>query len=279
VLRAGRVTWWSWYRTEQEPSAAWQVPSGFTHSLVVFSLELQNVIADVRRGIWQPDVSQPEPEPKSEPTFHVFASEWLEARRHELRSRTVEDYEWALSLHLLPFFAKYRLSQITIAEVDRYKATKAREGKLSPVIINKTLVRLAQVLELAVEYGHLPSNPARGRRRRLKTSAPRRTWLEPEQVRPLLAAAVRVHRGGKQSADYRTHAAIATMICAGLRIGELLALRWRDVDLAMGRLMVGEAKTEAGVRVIDLWPELREELAEWKARTSHGGPSDPSSPR
>ncbi len=48
--------------------------------------ELSNVLADVRRGIWRP----PEPEPiveqsRPEPTFHEFASEWLEARRGEIR--------------------------------------------------------------------------------------------------------------------------------------------------------------------------------------------------
>ena len=81
--------------------------------------ELENVSADVRRGIWQPP--EPEPvveEPRPEPTFHEFASEWLKGRRHELGERTVEDYTWALSIHLLPFFARHRLSAITVEEVD-----------------------------------------------------------------------------------------------------------------------------------------------------------------
>jgi hypothetical protein len=60
--------------------------------------------------------------------------------------RTVEDYEWALTYHLLPHFADHRLSEITIEEVDRYEASKLREGRLEPAQINKTLVRLAQVL-------------------------------------------------------------------------------------------------------------------------------------
>jgi hypothetical protein len=44
-------------------------------------------------------------------------------------------------------------------EVDGYKAAKLREGRLEPGQINKTLVRLAQVLEEAVEYGHIDRNP------------------------------------------------------------------------------------------------------------------------
>ncbi len=67
----------------------------------------------------------------------------------------------------------------------------------------------------------------------------------------------------------------ATGICTGLRIGELLALRWRDVNLSQGRLIVVDSKTGAGKgREIDLWPELREELAVYKAEARHAEPAD-----
>jgi hypothetical protein len=86
-----------------------------------------------------------------------------------------------------PVLAKHDLSQITIAEVDRDRAAKVRERErtdkrpLADRSINSTLNVLAQVLEVAVEYGNIPSNPARGRRRRLNAKPPKRTWLEPEQ--------------------------------------------------------------------------------------------------
>jgi integrase len=233
--------------------------------------ELQNVLADVRRGIWRPPAREPI-EQRPEPTFHEFSSEWLDQHQAGLRPRTREDYRWALSQHLLPFFAKHRLGQITIEEVDRYRAQQLRTGTLSANTLNKTITRLAQVLEVAVEYGYLTANPARGRRRRAKATAPRRTWLDPEQVKPLLGATVRVWRGGSTTPDVRMRAMFATAICAGLRISELLALRWRDVDLAGGRLTVRESKTDAGQRVVDLWPELADELATFKAQTSHDAP-------
>jgi integrase len=134
------------------------------------------------------------------------------------------------------------------------------------VIVNKTLTRLAQVPENAVEYGHLPANPAKGRRRRAKVDRPRRTWLEPEQVQPLVnAASVRGQRGGKTSPDPRMRTLVATAICTGLRVEELLFLRWRDVDLPGRRLTVSGAKTDAGIREVDLWPELADELATYRA--------------
>ena len=59
----------------------------------------------VRKGIWRPADAEPAPVVHDDPTFHVFASEWLEAKRQEgLGERTLVDYEWALSYHLLPFF-------------------------------------------------------------------------------------------------------------------------------------------------------------------------------
>jgi integrase len=244
--------------------------------------ELQNILADIRRGTWTP--AQPElvAAPTQDPTFHEFASQWFEAHRHEVSKRTIEDYQWALTHHLLPFFKDHHLTQITIAEVDRYKHTKVRhreraraEHTLSNRSINATLALLAQVLELAVEYGHIQFNPARGRRRRLKAAQPKRTWLEPEQIKPLLDATVRGQRGGKSTPDPKTRIVLATGICTGLRISELLALRWQDVNLAQGRLTVTDSKTDAGTgREIDIWPELRDELAAYKTQTKHSKPQD-----
>jgi hypothetical protein len=155
--------------------------------------ELHNVLADVRRGIWQPLASEPAVETVVEkPTVHVLASEWVERRRHEVDARSVEHWKWALSAHLLPFFADYRPSQITAAVIDKYKTVKLaeREQRLAAIerwqaqdpatrgrmpvrplnngSINKTLKTLAQVLDDAVEFGYLDTNPDRVKRLRLK---------------------------------------------------------------------------------------------------------------
>ena len=234
--------------------------------------ELHNVLADVRRGIWKPPAPTPVPDPTEEPTLHVLASEWVERRRHEVDERTVDHWTWALSTHLLPFFAHYLPSQVTVALVEKFKTAKlaerqerlaaierwrqadpAKRGRmparpLNNSSINKCLKVLAQVLHGAIQFGYVETNVARGKRRGLKATKPRRTWLEIHEVQALLAAA------GRQ------RALLATMILAGLRVGELTSLRWRDVDLASGKLSVEDAKTDAGVRVIDLTPMLLDEL-------------------
>jgi integrase len=141
-----------------------------------------------------------------------------------------------------------------------------REGMLAAQQINKTLKRLSQILDVAVDYGHLPSNPAasEGGRRRVKETPPARTWVEPEQLMMLLNAAPRGHRP-----------VLATLAGAGLRVGELCALDWRDLDLAAGTLIVQASKTPTERRQIDLPSGLVTELWTLAARSPQTAPNDP----
>jgi hypothetical protein len=147
------------------------------------------------------------------------------AHRGEWRPKTCADYEWQLCNHLLPFFGEHRLSQITIREVDRYRALKVADAQrraqaikaaadetepdrsarklrqardlpgIAPASINKTITRLGQILEVAVEYELLARNPARGKSRRVKASKPAPVWFDrAEQIRVLLDAAGELDR-------------------------------------------------------------------------------------
>ncbi len=89
--------------------------------------ELRRILAEVEEGKWRAYARAPEPE--AEPTFHEFASKWYEATKDEWRESTRLDYKWQLQVHLLPFFTDHLLSQITIAEVDRYRQSKAAESR------------------------------------------------------------------------------------------------------------------------------------------------------
>ncbi len=246
---------------------------GWNHKLA--EDELANVLADVRRGIWRaPEPALP-PEPcEAPPTFHEFASSWYARRETEgLRPRTLEYDRWALTHHLLPYFAGHRLTQVTAEEVDRYASSKVAEGRLSNASINKSLEVLTAVLEQALEYGHLATNAAKGRRRRLRTVKPARLFLEPDQVAALLAAAAELDAEDRTGRRFR-RPLLATLAFGGLRIGELLALSWGDVDLASGRIHVRQSKTDAGIRSVDIQPELRDELTLLKARSPSARSTD-----
>lgn len=218
----------------------------------------------------------------------------------------MESLEWALSCHLLPYFARFRLSAITVEEVDRYRRVKVAEAErrrkaitdgrplrddagrmLRPLgsdSINKTLKILAAVLDQAIEYGripsrdgHAPANPARGTRRRLKVDRPRPVHLDGvDQLVAMLDAARELDADAKTRTAGR-HALVATLMFAGPRVSEAGALLVRDLDLARARLDVGRSKTDAGMRSIDLLPVLRDVLAEHKA-AHRGGLDDPLFP-
>jgi integrase len=64
------------------------------------------------------------------------------------------------------------------------------------------------------------------------------------------------------------------MILAGLRVGELTALRWRDVDLTSARLNVAESKRDAGRRTIGVTPWLLDELKAHKAASPYSVPDE-----
>jgi integrase len=169
------------------------------------------------------------------------------------------------------------LSEISVAEVDRYRQAKVRAGKLSATSINNTITRLGQILDLATERELIDRNPVRvnPRRRKLRQRRPERSYLDrAEQIVALLDAAGEFDaeaRPDRQGTARR--ALLATLAFAGPRLGEALALRWRDVDLAGGRLRVGQSKTDAGVRTIELLPALRDESTSWKVRTRYGQPT------
>jgi integrase len=240
--------------------------------------ELQHILADVERGKWQPTQREVIETPRETPTFHEFASEWFERQKVEggrrgggLTAAGVADLEWRLSVHLLPFFKSMRVDAITVEDVDRYRLAKVKAGKLNATSINKTLQVLSAVLESACEYGHVSRNVAHGRRRRLPSVTPPRTSLDrAEHIAALLDAA-----GELDTAALRRHgqrrALLATLVFAGLRIGEALALTWSDVDLARNTIKVRASKTDAGVRTVNIVPVLGVELAAY-ARQAQGTP-------
>jgi integrase len=146
-----------------------------------------------------------------------------------------------------------------------------REQVLSPESINKTITRLGQILAVAEERDLIIRNPVRvnTRNRKLKAKRKRPVFLDSaEQIVAMIDAATELDAKPEARTAGR-RALIATLIYAGLRIGEATALTWQDIDLANGRISVGDAKTEAGIRLVDILPALRDELT--SHRYAHAG--------
>jgi integrase len=172
-------------------------------------IELQNVLAKIQAGLWEPPVAQSAD--RKDPTFHEFATSWLTRRKPSFKERTYEHYEYMLTHHLLPRFARLRLSQIDYSLIDRYVETKqleseevreaarrgvplleasgARKHPLSNSTINATVELLTAILDEAVRRKLLPANPAREKGLRLKEQRARGNVREIDELEDLLAAA------------------------------------------------------------------------------------------
>jgi integrase len=266
--------------------------------------ELQNILADVRRGIWVPP---PRRKPKTttarsaktEPiVFGPFAKGLVKDRRGRVSESQHEYREWAMK-HLNPFFAEDLLLEIDAERVDAYVTYKVREAEalaeaiergrpkrdsrgmvrkpLSAVSINKTVDMLQWVLGIAVEYKKrtgVTENAAAGQNRRVKEPERRPIHLDAaEQIEALLLACAEMDRDPRHHCTER-EAIVGTLVFAGPRAHELCNLLWRDIDLANGWIHIGRSKTPAGLREIPMQPILRDLLAAHKARSYRSGPDD-----
>ena len=230
---------------------------------------LRHTLADVERGTWQPPAAiEPPREAEQAPTFHEFAEEWWTRHEGQITEGTQADYRWRLQVHLIPWFGELALDAITFDTVERYIAAKlADDDPLSARSINMQVTLLAAILERAVERELIVRNPAKGKGRRVRERAPARSYLDAAgQIVALLDAASELDGKAPEGRRHvERRAMIATLTFAGLRISELCALRWRDVDLAGGWLSTG-SKTDAGCRRVKIRGALRDELLSLRGR-------------
>jgi integrase len=192
--------------------------------------------------------------------FDEYARAWLE--RQEIRPRTREVYSWALERHLIPYFGRYRLDQISCDEIAAFISQKRRAG-LKGWTVTSILRPLSIMLAQAARKGRIPVNPIsqleRAERPRHDDQRPKRI-LSLDEMRTLLAHA--------DSDDYR--ALFAVLLAGGLRIGEALGLVVGDLDPKHSVIRVEcqlgrdgtrtPLKTEESHRAIDLPRELMQQL-------------------
>jgi len=252
------------------------------------AIELENILAKVRAGVWQKRSDRvPAIDPGEVPTFHVFASAWLESKvagvlgDRPIDINTENDYRWRLGRHLLPFFGEYRLDEIDSALCLAFKAHKLREAAevraalaagavlrdsngrrqrpLGPASIRKLVDCLAAILDEAIEDQHIDRNPARGRRMRVKVPKPPRTFLEMDELVALTDAAAeqdaRQSNGlsGGQGKRNGTAAAVATCWSQGMRPSDIaaeLGLTKATISYHLRRLGAQGPATYIGRRAI-----------------------------
>jgi len=166
-------------------------------------------------------------------TLAEYLQGWLtDAVRDTVRQRTYERYEQIVRVHLAPAWPRTKLKKLSSADVRRLYREKLDSG-LAPRTVQYIHSTLHKALKQAVADGLIPRNDAAA------VKAPRPTKkeikpLSPKQARTFLKAA----HGDRFEALY------VLAIHRGLREGELLGLRWDDVNIEAGTLAVRRTLSE-----------------------------------
>src|SRR5215210_4975696 len=163
-----------------------------------------------------------------------YLGRWLiDSVRDTVRPTTFERYEQIVRLHICPVLGQLMLKNLTSTHV-RGLYRKTLDAGLSPRTVQYVHVTLHKALKQAVADGLIPRNateavkPPQVRREEIRP-------LTPEQVKMLLDAA---------NSD-RLEALYVLAVTTGLRQGELLGLKWDDIDLKVGTLQVRRTLTTA----------------------------------
>jgi len=180
----------------------------------------------------------------------------------------LRSYERAMRLRVLPKFGAVRVADLRRPDLQEF-ADGLLAAKLSPSAIKVTLLPLRAVLRRAVARGELAVNPCDG----IELAAVRggrERIAAPTEAEALIA-----------TVPQRDRATWATAMYAGLRRGELQALRAEDIDLANGVIRVERGwddregvialKSRAGRRRVPISAVLRDHLAEQRARVERVG--------
>ncbi|HEX9037463.1 MAG TPA: tyrosine-type recombinase/integrase, partial [Ktedonobacterales bacterium] len=172
------------------------------------------------------DIQQGTPIVADRQSVEQFFTDWLANMKLKIRYNTWQRYEQYVRLYLVPTLGKVALSKLTPQQIQSLYTAKLNEGYSTTTIAHLHTV-IHHALDSALRFGLVQRNvaefvePPKVRKVEMKT-------LSPEQARKLLEVA----RGERFEALY------VVALTTGMRLGELLALRWQDVDLQQGRLQV-----------------------------------------
>ena len=205
----------------------------------------------IKRG--EDPLPPPPVEPVPEPTVADLAERFMrEHAKVNCKPATVENYRWALEAYILP-----ALGGVKVAEVDRKRVADLHYAlREKPFTANRVLVILSKMLSLAEVWSLRAkgTNPRRFVRRYPERQ--RERFLTREEFRRLGAVL------DKAEADGSVHpsavAAIRLLMLTGCRKGEILGLKWDDIDRTAGELRLRDGKT--GARMVPLSPTVAEVL-------------------
>lgn len=222
--------------------------------------------AQLRLDEYLRPINQGTGRPEAFIAFGTFVdTQWKTLVLPTFKRSTQHGYRNVLNTHVLPRWRDWRLRDIERLAIQQWVAEKFRQ-QCGWQTVRNAWVLLSSILETAVEYGFLSMNPARGVKFPQKGLKKKPAMIAGDSLARLLQQLEEPHR---------------TMVCliaaTGLRIGELLAVKWHALDLDIGTLAVRESvfeghfqppKTQRALRTIPLGPQTTAVLTAHRERVS-----------
>jgi integrase len=198
------------------------------------------------------------------PTFAEVAKDWLEYKKPNVRASTWAVYDGYTRNHFHEL-DRIRINRITASTIEKYISSRQKQ-RVHIKTLRTLLMTVGQIMSYAVRHRYISYNPVRDIERpksRGKVKKQMIRVLTPTEINDLFQA--------EESLKYRTLFMLA--IFSGARQGELLGLKWSDVDWTNNQIHVQrtfnhmtwyDTKTETSNRRIDLGPLMMIALKKWK---------------
>ena len=160
--------------------------------------------------------------------FRVFAAEYLEYSKANKAQSSYERDVTTIEKHLVPVWGEHLLQRITGKDIEAYKVRRLEQVTASTV--NRELALISNMFRKAVEWGYIKEAPV-AHMKKIKTGVRHFRYLTCEEIDKLLDAC-------RQSPNPQLYVFVVTALNTGMRLGELTALEWKDVDFKRGTLRV-----------------------------------------
>lgn len=258
-----------------------RTPDGyFTKRTAQASLDAR--LTDLRRGIGVPS--------RTGATFCDAAEHWY-SHRGEVRQwkpSVRRDYRSVLDKHLIPAFGDWKLEDVTTAAIEQWRACGLTDGSIKRRTAGKLVAVMHGIFEAARKQYGLRGNPAQDVERLTVAYNPERyDFYTPEEVWALVRAAEKPKAENPTDAEREAAAQDAAILLTaaftGCRMGELLALRVRNVDFEADALRVmGSVDVREGIgtpksgkgRTVPMVAEVAQTLARVLHRDRFTAPDD-----
>jgi integrase len=259
--------------------------------------KLAEIIMQLEKGNFIPK--------KSVPTFQKVSDDWLKVKVSNIRHTTFAMYEGYLKHYLLPHIGALPINRVTVTTIEKlvpqikadypekrmiwdaqakyrnntklqkqyptlvsYIAYRKDQGfnmdaEPAPATFKKILIVAGQVLKFAVKRRIIDHNPVTLAEKPKMKNKRDADFLQPAEIRGLL----------DKSAEGKYRTIFLMAVFTGLRQGELLGLKWDDIDWLNKQVCVNrtynhgkfmEPKSKTSYRRVDLAPIVVEELKKWK---------------